>query len=337
MREAVLLHPGEQLRLGHVEPERVEPGPQKGARVLGAEVGADRARACIALAHHTLDDPQHDAWVGRLAAVAPAERPDRQGHRGVRPLGRAALGAAGARLTAPQPAQKLFRSRRGRRLGPGPPDVDPGVVVGTADAGAAVGLDVDGGRHVQLARAGAVAGLPHGEQPREPAAVARRKGRSDRVERMGQGTGDAVPVQVLGHLLHVSGVCLQPVVVGRRDAPAENVDRLRLAAEPRGELLGDEHLGPVGDLEDTRDRVVVGDRHEVHPAPAGEPVDLLRRGGALGKAERPLHAEPRLLRGRRVAVEVDPGDRRRDHLDELDSPATSAFSLPAGEPRVTAL
>ena len=201
---------------------RASPGQRSAAIAPGARV---------ALAHHALDDAQHDARVGGLAAVAAAERADGQRHRGVRPLGSTALGAAGDRVAAAQPAQKLFRSRRGRRLGPGPPDVDSGVVVRTADAGAAVGLDVDGGGHVQLARAGAIAGLPDGEQAREPAAVARRERRGDRVERMGEGAGDAVAVQVLGHLLDVARVRLEPVVVVRRDPPAQDVDRLRLAAE----------------------------------------------------------------------------------------------------------
>ena len=79
---------------------------------------------------------------------------------------------------------------------------------------------------------------------------------------------------------------------------------LRLAAEPGGQLLGDEHVRAVGDLEHAVDRVVVGDRHEVHAAPLRELVDLLRRRGALGQPERALHAEPRLLRGGRVAVQV---------------------------------
>ena len=55
---------------------------------------------------------------------------------------------------------------------------------------------------------------------------------------------------------------------------------------------------------DAVDRVVIGDRHEVHPPALGEGIDLLRRRGALGQAERALDAELRLLRRRGVAVEV---------------------------------
>jgi hypothetical protein len=116
-------------------------------------------------------------------------------------------------------------------------------------------------------------------------------------------------MQVLRAGIDVVGVALEPLVVGRRDAPAEDVHGLRLAAEADGELLGHEHAGAVGDLEDAGDRVVVGDRDEVHTAPLGELVDLLGGRGALGQPERPLDAEARLLRGGRVAVEIDPRDR----------------------------
>ena len=98
-------------------------------------------------------------------------------------------------------------------------------------------------------------------------------------------------VQVLGARLEVAVVRLQPGVVVGRDPEAEHVDRLRLAPEPGGQLLGDEDVGPIGELEAAVDRVVIGDRHEVHAAPLGELVDLLRRRGALGKAEAALDAE----------------------------------------------
>ncbi len=67
--------------------------------------------------------------------------------------------------------------------------------------------------------------------------------------------------------------------------------RLGLAAEAGRELLGDEYVGTVGDLEDAVDRVVVGDRHEVHAAPLGERVDLLGRGRALGQTQGSLDPE----------------------------------------------
>ena len=56
-------------------------------------------------------------------------------------------------------------------------------------------------------------------------------------------------MQVLGAGLDVAGVRLQPLVVVGRDPVAEDVNRLRLAREPGRQLLGDEDVGPVGDLE----------------------------------------------------------------------------------------
>jgi hypothetical protein len=113
-----------------------------------------------------------------------------------------------------------------------------------------------------------------------------------------------VLLQVGGHRLHVVRVRLHPLVVGGRDAEAEHVDRLRLAAEAHGQLLRDEHVRPVGHLEHAGDRVVVGDRHEVHAAPLGERIHLLGRRGALGQPERTLDPELRDLGGTRVAVQV---------------------------------
>jgi hypothetical protein len=109
------------------------------------------------------------------------------------------------------------------------------------------------------------------------------------------------------------------------DAVAEDVDRLGLALEPRRQLLGDEDVGAVGDLLDAGDRVVIGDRHEVHPATLGQLVDLFGRRRALGQPERALDPELRELRGGRVAVQVDPARGANVHLTRADSPAKQAL------------
>ncbi len=142
------------------------------------------------------------------------------------------------------------------------------------------------------------------KQLREPAPVARRQRRLDGVERVRQRARDLVRAQVLRDHLDVVGVRLQPRVVVGRDAVTQHVHGLRFAAEPRRQLLGDEDVRPVRDRQDTVDRVVIGDRHEVHPAALGQGVDLLGRRRALGQAQGALDAELGHLGCRGVAVEV---------------------------------
>jgi hypothetical protein len=89
------------------------------------------------------------------------------------------------------------------------------------------------------------------------------------VEGVRERTGDLGRMQVLGAGRDVVAVALEPAVVVRRDPVAEHVNRLLLAPEAGRQLLGDEHVGAVGEVEHAADRVVVGDRHEVHSAPLG--------------------------------------------------------------------
>ena len=72
--------------------------------------------------------------------------------------------------------------------------------------------------------------------------------RADRVVGVGERAHDLALVHVGGAHLHVAAVGLQPLVVLGGDPVAEHVHRLRLAAEVRGQLLGDEHVGAIGDL-----------------------------------------------------------------------------------------
>jgi hypothetical protein len=218
-------------------------------------------------------------------------------------------------------AQKLFRRGGGRRLGEGAADIHAGMVVGAADADTAMRLDVEDSGHVQLGRPRPVARLPGAEQLREPAAVALAEGRPDVVEGVRQRAGDPVLVKVGGAGLEVAGVGLQPLMVSEIDPVTEDVHRLGLAGEAGGQLLGDEAIRAIGKREAAVDRVVVGDRHEVHAASLGEVVDLLRRGRALRQSERALHPEARELRGGRVAVHVHAGSHRRlPLLSVLQSP-----------------
>jgi hypothetical protein len=228
----------------------------------------------------------------------------------VRPLGGAALLATRLGVAAEQVAQKLFRRGSGRRLGEGAADVDAGMVVGAADAGAAVGLDVDRGGHVQLGGSRTVADLPDREELRQSPPVAPGQRRGDVEERVRQRADDLPLVKVGGAGLDIAGMCLQPLMVSGSDPATEDVHRLGLAGEAGGQLLGDEAIRMTGQLEAAVDRVVVGDRDEVHPPPLGKLVDLLRRGRALWQPQRPLHAQLRELRRGRVAMQINTGSHR---------------------------
>jgi hypothetical protein len=54
---------------------------------------------------------------------------------------------------------------------------------------------------------------------------------------------------------------------------------------PAVRLLGDEHVGELLEGEHAVDGVVIGDRHEIHPAALGQLVHLFGRGGALRQPE----------------------------------------------------
>ncbi len=208
VREAVGLEVGEQLALVHVELHRVEPGAQDRPGVVRPERVALGAGARLALDHHALDHVQDGGGVGRAVVVAAAERANGERHRGVGPLGRGALVAVGADAAGAHVREELLRRGGRGRLGPGAPDVDPGVVVGPADAGAAVCVDVDRRRQVELPRAGAVADLPDREQLGEAAPVTGGERRGDGVEGVSERARDVVLLQVGGDRLDVARVGL---------------------------------------------------------------------------------------------------------------------------------
>ena len=254
--EVVLLHVFDQAALVEVvELDRRQPRAQQAARIRWCDVGACGSLPGVALAQHPLHHCHHTPGVGglRIAFAVPAtERARRQRDRRVGPLRGTALFASGRHTSHAHVHQELLWGRGGRRLGPGASDVDAGVIVAAADAGAVERLDVHGSRAVELARASAVAGLPDLEQLGEPAAVAGRERRPHRVVGVGQRACDLQVVQVHRAQLHVAAVGLQPFVVLGRDSVAEDVHRLGLAAEVGGQLLGDEHVGALGDREAPR-------------------------------------------------------------------------------------
>ena len=144
--------------------------------------------------------------------------------------------------------------------------------------------------------------------------MARHQRRLHGVERVRQGAGDRALAQLVGDGLDVAGQVLEALVVVGGDVPDEDVHGLRLAAKPGGQLLRNERVFvALVQLHRAVDRVVIGDRDEVHPAALGELVDLLGRRGALGQTERPLNPELGHRRGGRMAVQVDPAGRDWGH------------------------
>ena len=191
--EVVGLHAGRAARASvELELDRGEPRAQQGAarrRARGrppiAPLRASPSR------HHALDHPQHGAGVGRRVAVAAAERarppaPSRRaptwrptpGRRGPRPGRRG--GGRGTRAASPAAGASVHVR----------PMSTPAWSSVPRDAGAAVGVDVDRGRQVELRRAGAVADLPDREQLGEPPPVAGGQRRRDGVERVRQRARD---------------------------------------------------------------------------------------------------------------------------------------------------
>ena len=205
--ELPLLKLMQQLVLVHIELHRGEPGAQQGERVARAQValaGLDSAPR-VALRHHPLDDPQHGGGIRTLRRFAVTEGPDGQRHRGVCPLGGAALLAVGGGVSGPDVAEELRRGVGARRLGERAADVDSGVVIGPSDGGSPVGLDVHERRQIQFLRPRAVAGLPDREQLGQPPPVARGERRGDGVERVRERGGDVVLAQVGGAGLDIVG------------------------------------------------------------------------------------------------------------------------------------
>ena len=243
MAEALGLHVLDHAaRVEVVQVDRCEPGAQEAARVLGAHLAGARSVARVSLAQQALHQAHHAARIRRRcvgAALAPVvlERAQGERDRRVRPLRGASLRAARAHTSSLHVTQELLWSGCRRGLCPGAPDVNARVVVAAADADAVERGDVHRCRAVELARTRSVARLPDLEQLRQPAAMACGQRRADGVPRVSQRAGDPALAHIPRAQPHVVAVCLQPLVILKRDPVAEHVHRLGFAAEVRSELL----------------------------------------------------------------------------------------------------
>ncbi len=87
--------------------------------------------------------------------------------------------------------------------------------------------------------------------------------------------------------------------------------------------LGDKHVGPVGDLKHTGDRVVIGDRDEVHAPALGQGIHLVRGVAHSGSPS----ARWTPSRERSDAVEWQCKSARVAGIDIMDTFVASSISL----------
>ena len=135
------------------------------------------------------------------------------------------------------------------------------------------------------------------EEQHELLDVREREPVIDAVERMRDGVREVFRGEIFLQLEDVLAPRLQFPVLPRIDAPHEHVDFATGVGKARAHLLAEERARAAGDLEAAVDRVVVGDRDEVHAPRVQRVVERGRRGVAVGQthaAEEPL--------GRAIAV-----------------------------------
>ena len=130
------------------------------------------------------------------------------------------------------------------------------------------------------------------------------------VDRVGDAVGDPPRLDVGGNVVDVARERLQLGVLLAVDAVDEQVELAVVLGEPAGEFFADEHVRPIGDRQHALDRVVIGDRDEVHAAQARLLGDVLGPGIALRTADRVERLFGRLRAREAVAVQVDALGRR---------------------------
>jgi hypothetical protein len=221
----------------------------------------------------------------------------------------------------------LDRVRSRRELGPRPADVEQAVVVGAPDAGLHPRLRPERFEIVTLRQlldfrlrqpvehgleglavqgaVGAVVALETLEQQQQPLKVPALQLLVLAVDRVGDGVGDLFARDIGGDVVDVFRQRLQRLVVGAADAVDEDVHLALVLGEPARELFADEHAGlPVDDPQHALDRVVVGDRDEVHAAALRLRVNLGGGAVALGAVDRVERGLGGLVAGVAVAVQV---------------------------------
>ena len=307
-----ILHVGDEVGLGElVQADRDEPRTQQRASVRRGEVADGRALAAVAVAQHALGDLEHAHSLElRPLAVVP-ERADGERHRRVRPLLGAALLAAGRDPAGADVLEELLGARRGRRDREGAADVDAGVVVAAADRDPALRL-----------RRRSTAGM-FSSGAREPLRVSQIGKSSARRRRWRllsgaatakNGCASALTMRLASrYSAHASTSPAWAASHSWSSGVIPKQSTWTACGSPWKRAVSSSEMNVSGSsaiVERAVDRVVVGDRHEVHAAELCQLVDLLRRRRALGQAERPLDPQSRHRRGARVAVQIDSGRHR---------------------------
>ena len=113
---------------------------------------------------------------------------------------------------------------------------------------------------------------------------------------------DALAAEELDEVIDVRAGGLDPVVLIDREVPGEHVDHRAVLGKAGRDLLGQEEVRVMQEGQPARDRVVIGQRDEVHAAGLAQPVLLLRLGVALGAAK--AQRVPLVIRRRRCRMEV---------------------------------
>ena len=180
------------------------------------------------------------------------------------------------------------------------------------------------GELVLFARAGAVPPLPDPEQEHQPLDVVRLIAGPIRY----RGCARAWPAAARTKARPARdrpAVGLQVAVVLLGQVPDEDVQRDVALRQPGRDLHRQERPREVGDAQRALDRVVVGDRDQVHAAGPADPVEAFGVGVGLAQAGPAQRVVPAVGGVGRVAVQVT-AKRPRHGPPSLSARGSSAVS-----------
>ena len=125
------------------------------------------------------------------------------------------------------------------------------------------------------------------------------------VDRMGHRVRDLVLLDVLGHIVNVPGAGLKRFVDRRVDPVDQHVKLAMILGKPAAQLFADNDVGSIGDLKRPLDRVVIGERDEIHLPLLCLPVDFDRAAVTFGTVDGVEDRFAGLVAGIAVAMQVN--------------------------------